>query len=87
MNKEKKLHDQESFFETRDAGEASLLKSLGAKYVGSKIKENDVWFVFRYKEKCEETIRGYLNGAFPEVEAFINAQREIKKIIVNLTRK
>jgi hypothetical protein len=86
MEKAKKMTYSELVFETRDIMEASLLKSLGAKYMGSKLKNNDVWLVFDDKNACEGIISTYLNGGFPEIENFINAQREVKNIIFKLMK-
>jgi|GEM_PF-7025892 len=87
MEKPKKLTYSESIYETRDLTEASILTALGAKYVGSKLKERDVWLAFTDKEACEETLSGYMNGAFPEIKSLINAQREVKNIILKLTAR
>jgi hypothetical protein len=82
------MKNNESFYQTRDLFEASLLKTLEIEYLGAEVKNKDVWFSFNQKDVCEKIIDHHINGEL-EINSreFINSQRDIKGIIIKLTKR
>lgn len=76
---------QPSLYITGDSEISSLLLSQQQE-LSSEKRGNDACFIFQNYDQCNEIVDAYFNGQFPQISGFVEAQRKIKKIIINLTK-
>lgn len=74
-------------YQTRDSETAYVLASQKQKFT-SELRGVEVWFLFENKRACESIMTAHSNRDLViSLLDLTNSIREIKKIIINLTRK